>query len=74
MSFELPKLVAAVLISVDNPYEPPMKQRDIRRVCEALTIAIEALTQNAEEDYRGNRSLASIRSFKAIKKIEELAK
>lgn len=36
-------LIERVLKSVNNPSEPPRKQRDIRRVCEALTIAWEGL-------------------------------
>lgn len=42
------------------------------KLTKQLTIAVEALKANANEDFRGNRSSESVRSFHALKKIEEL--
>jgi hypothetical protein len=44
----------------------------IHQQSEKLAIAIKALEENANEDYRGNRSSESVRSFNALKKIKEL--
>ena len=34
-----------------------------------LAIAVKTLRENADEDYRGNRSSESVRSFKALSEI-----
>lgn len=44
----------------------------VDRVEKALKIAVETLHLNANEDYRGNRTPASVRSFEALKKITAL--
>lgn len=57
-----------------NPDVLKLLERRVMRYREMLDIAIEALTKNANEDYRGNRSSASVRSFEALTKIEALKK
>lgn len=37
-----------------------------------LEIALKVLKENADTDYRGNRSIESVRSFNALKAIEKL--
>lgn len=49
------------------------KRPDVRLI-RALSIAWEALSKNANEDYRGNRTTESIRSFEAMQRIRELGK
>lgn len=48
----LPEFVQRALKSVDNPYEPPRKQNDIKMVCKALSIAWEALAYTTDANRR----------------------
>jgi hypothetical protein len=56
----------------DNHPDIDNKIRHARRLEQQLGIALTALEENANEDFRGNRSSSSVRSFAALEKIRKL--
>lgn len=52
--------------------EIALLRQQLALVQSQLDVAVETLKKNADEDYRGNRSSASVRSFEALAKIAEM--
>jgi hypothetical protein len=56
----------------DNHPDMDNKIKHARRLEQQLGTAWAALEEIANEDFRGNRSSASVKAYKAIEKINEL--
>ncbi len=46
--------------------------KEIQKLEKLLNIATKALKENANEDFRGNRSSSSVRSFRALEEIRKI--